>query len=105
MVKLSTHRYESLWRVHSFKVLFALLFSSLWCAVTSCNKDDDDYYSASMSQFYAESLNLDHQSLDSITNFKQKFSTFLANNPKARSGRNYIKINIRIAYSIKSHTR
>lgn len=103
MAKLSISIYSSLRRVLSHKALCTLLLVCLGCIIMACNKDDDDdYSSASMSLFYAESRDLCQQDLDSITLFKQKFCHFMALYPQAKSNRYYIKINARIAYSIKN---
>ena len=57
----------------------------------SCSKDDDDV-SPVLESLYAESVNLNDASLDSVKLFKSKVANFIAEYPKAKESNLYAKI-------------
>ena len=64
----------------------------------SCSKDDDDV-SPVMEAYYAESVNLNTASIDSVKSFKNKVSNFIVAYPEAKYNQRYsqIKENIKAA--------
>ena len=67
-----------------------LFLSVLACLAFSCG-DDDVMSQNVMQQYYAESLNLDVQTTDSIQRFASKLHSYVKHNPEAKSNPYYSK--------------